>query len=212
MNGYYGNKMISLIEELSRLPGIGSKSAQRLAFHIISLPKDKVKHLADTIMDAREHISYCERCCTITDDKLCPICKDDTRTQEQIMVVEDSRDMAAYERTKEFKGLYKARILQQRGGLYHILHGAISPMMGVGPSDIKIKELLERIQKENIKEVIVATNPNIEGEATAMYISKLLKPLGIKTTRIAHGVPVGGDLEYVDEITLSRALQGRREM
>ena len=188
MNGYYGNKMISLIEELSRLPGIGSKSAQRLAFHIISLPKDKVKHLADTIMDAREHISYCERCCTITDDKLCPICKDDTRTQEQIMVVEDSRDMAAYERTKEFKGLY------------HILHGAISPMMGVGPSDI------------NIKEVIVATNPNIEGEATAMYISKLLKPLGIKTTRIAHGVPVGGDLEYVDEITLSRALQGRREM
>lgn len=200
MNGYYGNKMISLIKELSRLPGIGSKSAQRLAFHIISLPKDKVKHLADTIMDAREHISYCERCCTITDDKLCPICKDDTRTQEQIMVVEDSRDMAAYERTKEFKGLY------------HILHGAISPMMGVGPSDIKIKELLERIQKENIKEVIVATNPNIEGEATAMYISKLLKPLGIKTTRIAHGVPVGGDLEYVDEITLSRALQGRREM
>ena len=151
-------------------------------------------------MDAREHISYCERCCTITDDKLCPICKDDTRNQEQIMVVEDSRDMAAYERTKEFKGLY------------HILHGAISPMMGVGPSDIKIKELLERIQKENIKEVIVATNPNIEGEATAMYISKLLKPLGIKTTRIAHGVPVGGDLEYVDEITLSRALQGRREM
>ena len=200
MNGYYGNKMISLIEELSRLPGIGSKSAQRLAFHIISLPKDKVKHLADTIMDAREHISYCERCCTITDDKLCPICKDDTRNQEQTMVVEDSRDMAAYERTKEFKGLY------------HILHGAISPMMGVGPSDIKIKELLERIQKENIKEVIVATNPNIEGEATAMYISKLLKPLGIKTTRIAHGVPVGGDLEYVDEITLSRALQGRREM
>ena len=200
MNGYYGNKMISLIEELSRLPGIGSISAQRLAFHIINLPKDKVKHLADTIMDAREHISYCERCCTITDDKLCPICKDDTRTQEQIMVVEDSRDMAAYERTKEFKGLY------------HILHGAISPMMGVGPSDIKIKELLERIQKENIKEVIVATNPNIEGEATAMYISKLLTPLGIKTTRIAHGVPVGGDLEYVDEITLSRALQGRREM
>lgn len=200
MNGYYGNKMISLIEELSRLPGIGAKSAQRLAFHIISLPKDKVQHLASTIIDAREHISYCERCCTITDDKLCPICKDEARNQHQVMVVEDSRDMAAYERTKEFKGLY------------HILHGAISPMMGVGPSDIKIKELLERIQKEQIEEVIVATNPNIEGEATAMYISKLLKPLGIKTTRIAHGVPVGGDLEYVDEVTLSRALQGRREM
>lgn len=200
MNGYYGNKMISLIEELSRLPGIGAKSAQRLAFHIISLPKDKVQQLAHTIIDAREHISYCERCCTITDDKLCPICKDDARNQHQIMVVEDSRDMAAYERTKEFKGLY------------HILHGAISPMMGVGPSDIKIKELLERIQKEQIEEVIIATNPNIEGEATAMYVSKLLKPLGIKTTRIAHGVPVGGDLEYVDEVTLSRALQGRREI
>nr|WP_330373646.1 recombination mediator RecR [Niameybacter massiliensis] len=200
MNGYYGNKMISLIEELSRLPGIGAKSAQRLAFHIISLPKDKVQQLANTIIDAREHISYCERCCTITDDKLCPICKDDARNQHQIMVVEDSRDMAAYERTKEFKGLY------------HILHGAISPMMGVGPSDIKIKELLERIQKEQIEEVIIATNPNIEGEATAMYVSKLLKPLGIKTTRIAHGVPVGGDLEYVDEVTLSRALQGRREI
>lgn len=200
MNGYYGNKMISLIEELSRLPGIGAKSAQRLAFHIISLPKDKVQQLANTIIDAREHISYCERCCTITDDKLCPICKDDARNQHQIMVVEDSRDMAAYERTKEFKGLY------------HILHGAISPMMGVGPSDIKIKELLERIQNEQIEEVIIATNPNIEGEATAMYVSKLLKPLGIKTTRIAHGVPVGGDLEYVDEVTLSRALQGRREI
>ncbi len=200
MQGYYGNKMITLIEELSRLPGIGSKSAQRLAFHIINLPKDKVQQLANTIVDAREHISYCERCCTITDDKFCPICKDDMRNQHQVMVVEDSRDMAAYERTKEFKGLY------------HILHGAISPMMGVGPSDIKIKELLERIQKEEIEEVIVATNPNIEGEATAMYISKLLKPLGIKTTRIAHGVPVGGDLEYVDEVTLSRALQGRREM
>lgn len=200
MQGYYGNKMIALIEELSRLPGIGSKSAQRLAFHIISLPRDKVQHLAATIVDAREHISYCERCCTITDDKICPICKDEMRNQHQVMVVEDSRDMAAYERTREFKGLY------------HILHGAISPMMGVGPSDIKIKELLERIQKEQIEEVIVATNPNIEGEATAMYVSKLLKPLGIKTTRIAHGVPVGGDLEYVDEITLSRALQGRREM
>ncbi|MGL4737626.1 MAG: recombination mediator RecR [Cellulosilyticaceae bacterium] len=192
--------MVALIEELSRLPGIGSKSAQRLAFHIISMPKERVEQLARTIVDAKEHISYCTKCCTITDDALCPICKDETRIQSQIMVVEDSRDMAAYERTKEFKGLY------------HILHGAISPMMGVGPADLKIKELLTRIQEESIEEVIIATNPNIEGEATAMYISKLLKPLGIKTTRIAHGVPVGGDLEYVDEITLSRALQGRREI
>nr|WP_330389716.1 recombination mediator RecR [Cellulosilyticum sp. I15G10I2] len=200
MSGYYGDKMVALIEELSRLPGIGTKSAQRLAFHIISLPKEKVQRLADTLVDAKQNISYCNRCCTITDDKLCPICKDEKRANRQIMVVEDSRDMAAYEKTKEYKGLY------------HILHGAISPMMGVGPSDIKIKELLERIQKEEVEEIIIATNPNIEGEATAMYISKLLKPLGIKTTRIAHGVPVGGDLEYVDEITLSRALQGRREM
>ena len=201
MSGYYGDKMIALIEELSRLPGIGTKSAQRLAFHIINLPIEKVEKLAETLVSAKKSINYCEKCCTITDDKLCPICKDEVRAStHQIMVVEDPRDMAAYEKTKEYKGLY------------HILHGAISPMMGVGPSDIKIKELLERIQKEEVKEVIVATNPNIEGEATAMYISKLLKPLGVKTTRIAHGVPVGGDLEYVDEITLSRALEGRREM
>ena len=200
MSGFYGDKMIALIEELSRLPGIGSKSAQRLAFHIISLPIEKVEHLSKTLIEAKININYCDKCCTITDDKLCPICKDESRISSQIMVVEDSRDMAAYEKTKEFKGYY------------HILHGAISPMMGVGPSDIKIKELLTRIQDEPIEEVIVATNPNIEGEATAMYISKLLKPLGIKITRIAHGVPVGGDLEYVDEITLARALEGRREM
>ncbi len=200
MSGYYGDKMVALIEELSRLPGIGSKSAQRLAFHIISLPAEKVQKLADTLVNAKQNIKYCEKCSTITDSKLCPICRDEKRANRQIMVVEDSRDMAAYEKTKEYKGLY------------HILHGAISPLMGVGPSDIKIKELLERIQKEEVEEIILATNPNIEGEATAMYISKLLKPLGIKTTRIAHGVPVGGDLEYVDEVTLSRALQGRREM
>jgi len=200
VSGYYGNKMVALIEELSRLPGIGNKSAQRLAFHIITLPIEKVKKLADTLVDAKENISYCERCGTLTDGTLCPICKDEKRANRQIMVVEDSRDMAVYEKIKEYKGLY------------HVLHGAISPMMGVGPNDIKIKELLLRIQKEEVEEIIIATNPNIEGEATAMYISKLLKPLGIKTTRIAHGVPVGGDLEYVDEITLARALQGRREM
>ncbi|ONI44396.1 recombination protein RecR [Candidatus Epulonipiscioides gigas] len=192
--------MLTLIEELSRLPGIGQKSAGRLAFHIIAMSKERVKDLANAIVEAKENICYCEKCCTVTDDIFCPICKDGKREQNMIMVVEDSRDMAAYERIGEFKGLY------------HILHGAISPLMGVGPNDIKVKELLTRIQKENIDEIILATNPNIEGEATAMYISKLTKPLGVKTTRIAHGVPVGGDLEYVDEVTLSRALQGRLEL
>ena len=191
--------MVALIEELSRLPGIGAKSAQRLAFHIISMPKEKVERLAAAIVVAKDQIKYCKSCWTVTDNELCYICRDDSRNRKEIMVVEDSRDMAAYEKTKEFKGLY------------HILHGAISPMMGVGPSDIRIKELLERIQQEDVDEVILATNPNIEGEATAMYISKLLKPLGIRTTRIAHGVPVGGDLEYIDQMTLLRALQGRRD-
>ena len=191
--------MIALIDELSRLPGIGAKSAQRLAFHIISMPKENVDRLAKAIVVAKDEIKYCKSCWTVTDKDLCHICRDDSRNRKEIMVVEDSRDMAAYERTKEFRGVY------------HVLHGAISPMMGVGPSDIRIKELLERIQQGDIDEVILATNPNIEGEATAMYISKLLKPLDIRTTRIAHGVPVGGDLEYIDEMTLLRALQGRRD-
>ena len=196
---HYGNQMIALIEELSRLPGIGAKSAQRLAFHIISMPKENVERLAQAIVVAKAEIKYCKSCWTVTDKELCHICRDDSRDRKEIMVVEDSRDMAAYERTKEFKGVY------------HVLHGAISPMMGVGPSDIRIKELLGRIQQQDIDEVILATNPNIEGEATAMYISKLLKPLEIRTTRIAHGVPVGGDLEYIDEMTLLRAFQGRRD-
>ncbi len=191
--------MVALIDELSRLPGIGAKSAQRLAFHIISMPKEKVERLAQAIVTAKEQIKYCKSCWTVTDNDLCYICRDDSRNPKEIMVVEDSRDMAAYEKTKEFKGLY------------HILNGAISPMMGVGPSDIRIKELLGRIQQGDVDEVILATNPNIEGEATAMYISKLLKPLGIRTTRIAHGVPVGGDLEYIDQMTLLRALQGRTD-
>ena len=196
---HYGNQLIALIDELSRLPGIGAKSAQRLAFHIISMPKESVDRLAKAIVVAKDEIKYCKSCWTVTDKELCHICRDDSRNRKEIMVVEDSRDMAAYERTKEFRGLY------------HVLHGAISPMMGVGPSDIRIKELLERIQQGDVDEVILATNPNIEGEATAMYISKLLKPLDIRTTRIAHGVPVGGDLEYIDEMTLLRALQGRRD-
>jgi len=196
---YYGNLITQLIEELASLPGIGGKSAQRLAFHIINMPKDKVKTLSETILEAREKVKYCSVCCNLTEEDICAVCSNVKRDCSVIMVVEDPRDMAAYERTKEFHGMY------------HVLHGAISPMLGVGPQDIRMKELLARITEE-LQEVILATNPNAEGEATAMYISKLLKPLGVKVTRIANGVPVGGDLEYVDEITLSRALEGRREI
>jgi len=197
---YYGNPITKLIEELSQLPGIGGKSAQRLAFHIINMPEAKVEALSNAMVVAKKNIKYCTVCYTLTDSELCPICSNPKRDNTTIMVVEDPRDMAAYERTKEYKGLY------------HVLHGAISPMTGIGPDMIKIKELLIRMQKSDIKEIILATNPNIEGEATAMYISKILKPLGVKTTRIANGVPVGGDLEYIDEVTLSRALEGRREI
>ncbi|NMA84382.1 MAG: recombination protein RecR [Epulopiscium sp.] len=197
---YYGHPITKLIEELAMLPGVGRKTAQRLAFHILQMPEGQAKSLAGAIISAKENIRYCSKCYTLTDTDPCPICANEKRTKDTIMVVEDPRDMAAYEKTKHYKGLY------------HILHGAISPMIGIGPSDLKIKELLERVQNDPIEEVILATNPNIEGEATAMYIGKLLKPLGIKVTRIANGVPVGGDLEYVDEVTLSRALEGRREL
>ena len=197
---YYGNFITRLIEELASLPGIGSKSAQRLAFHIINMPEEKAVSLAEAIVKAKKNIRYCSVCCNISDNEICPVCSNDKRDKKVIMVVEDPRDMAAYEKTKEFKGVY------------HVLHGAISPMTGIGPNDIRIKELLERLEKEEIAEVIIATNPNVEGEATAMYISRLIKPLGIKVSRIANGVPVGGDLEYVDEVTLSRALEGRRLM
>ncbi|WP_341875964.1 recombination mediator RecR [Defluviitalea saccharophila] len=198
--GHYGDPMVKLIEALSSLPGIGAKTAQRLAFHIIHMPDENVENLSNAIIQAKKNIKYCSVCYTLTDKEKCDICSNPARDEKTIMVVEDPRDMAAYERTKEYKGLY------------HVLHGTISPMLGIGPKDIKIQELLERIQKTEVSEVILATNPNIEGEATAMYISKLLKPLGIKVTRIANGVPVGGDLEYVDEVTLSRALEGRREL
>lgn len=197
---YYGDPITRLIEELSSLPGIGGKSAQRLAFHIINMPMERVNRLSDAIISAKNNVKYCSVCCNLTDNDPCLICTNEKRNSNLIMVVEDPRDMAAYEKTKEFDGVY------------HVLHGAISPMTGVGPHDIKIRELLDRIQANEIEEVILATNPNIEGEATAMYISKLIKPLSIKVTRIANGVPVGGDLEYVDEVTLSRALEGRREM
>ncbi len=196
---YYGNPITRLIEQLSSLPGIGGKSAQRLAFHIIHMPEEKVDALAEAILAAKKQVRYCSVCCNLTDEDPCPVCANPKRDQRTIMVVEDPRDMAAYERTKEYHGTY------------HVLHGAISPMTGVGPQDIHIPELLRRIDG-SVDEVILATNPNVEGEATAMYLSRLLKPLGVKVTRIANGVPVGGDLEYVDEITLSRALEGRREM
>lgn len=195
---YYGNYVSKLIEELSKLPGIGGKSAQRLAFYIINMPEDNVKALTNSILNAKENIKYCSICCNLTDTDPCNVCSNEKRDKTTIMVVEDPRDMAAYEKTKEYKGLY------------HILNGAISPMSGVTPQDIKIKELVERLKDDSIKEVILATNPNIEGEATALYISRLLKPIRIKVSRIAHGVPVGGDLEYVDEVTLSRALEGRQ--
>ncbi|MCL2372899.1 MAG: recombination mediator RecR [Defluviitaleaceae bacterium] len=200
MQHIYGGPMGRLIEEFSRLPGIGGKSAQRLAFHIIHLPAEKAEGLADAILQAKRNVRYCSVCCNLTDQDACQICSSSKRDASTIMVVEDPRDLAAYERTGEFHGVY------------HVLHGAISPMHGVGPNDLTIAQLLKRLQAEEAKEIIVATNPNVEGEATALYIGKILKPMGLKVTRIAHGVPVGGDLEFVDQVTLSRALEGRREL
>ena len=197
----YSGHMNKLIEELAGLPGIGSKSAQRLAFHLMNMPADKVRHLTDTVWEARQNVCYCKECFTLTDNELCPICANAERDHSTIMVVENSRDLAAYEKTGKYKGIY------------HVLHGAISPMLGVGPHDIKLKELMERLSREpEVKEVIIATNSSLEGETTAMYIGKLIKPTGIRVTRIASGVPVGGDLEYIDEVTLLRALEGRTEL
>lgn len=197
---FYAAPVAKLIEEFEKLPGIGHKTAQRLAFHILNLTQDKAECLANAIRDAKLKTRYCSVCSNLTDVDPCGICSNPVREPSIICVVENPRDVVAMERTREFRGLY------------HVLHGAISPMEGIGPEDIKIKELLARIREGNIKEVILATNPNIEGEATAMYISKLLKPLGIKATRIAHGIPIGSDLEYADEVTLAKALQGRREL
>lgn len=196
----YATPVARLVEEFEKLPGIGHKTAQRLAFHVISMNEEKVDALADTIKAAKHDTRYCSVCSNLTDTDPCSICASQGRDHSIICVVQDPRDVAAMERTREFKGLY------------HVLHGAISPMEGIGPEDIKIRELLLRVRDNDISEVILATNPNIEGEATAMYISKLLKPAGIKTTRIAHGIPVGGDLEYADEVTLAKALEGRREL
>ena len=194
-SGYIGK----LIEELEKLPGIGAKSAQRTAFHIINLPPERVKRLADTMMEAKSNVRYCKDCQTLTDKEICPVCSNPSRDKTTIMVVENSRDLAAYEKTGKYNGVY------------HVLHGAISPMIGIGPADIRLKELITRLEGD-IKEVIIATNSSLEGETTAMYISKLIKPTGIKVTRIASGVPVGGDLEYIDEVTLLRALEGRIEL
>ena len=196
---FFSGHISKLIEQLSRLPGIGPKTAQRLAFHIISMPKEQVSQLAEAIQGAKENVQYCKNCCTLTDKELCPICSNPNRNPKVIMVVETPRDLAAYEKTKKYDGVY------------HVLHGAISPMRGIGPDDIRLKELMQRLQGD-VDEVIIATNSSLEGETTAMYISKLIKPTGIKVSRIASGVPVGGDLEYIDEVTLLRALEGRVEL
>ena len=197
---YYSKSINQLIEEFSRLPGIGAKTAQRLAFHVIHMPKEQVEQFADVMVSARNNVRYCKSCYTLTDQDYCPICRSEKRNRSVIMVVESTRDLAAYEKTGKYDGVY------------HVLHGAISPLLGIGPADIRIRELLVRLQKEDVKEVIIATNSSVEGEATAMYLSKLIKPSGIKVTRIASGVPVGGDLEYIDEVTLTRALDGRVEL
>ncbi|MGN0426861.1 MAG: recombination mediator RecR [Agathobacter sp.] len=196
---YYSNEISKLIEEFSALPGIGAKSAQRLAFHVINMPEEQVEALSSAIINAKKNVKYCKCCYTLTDQELCPICRDEGRDHKTIMVVENTRDLVAYEKTQKYNGVY------------HVLHGAISPMLGIGPNDIKLKELMRRLEAD-VDEVIIATNSSLEGETTAMYISKLIKPTGIKVTRIASGVPVGGDLEYIDEVTLLRALEGRIEI
>ena len=196
----YAGPVQQLIDELGRLPGIGPKSAQRIAFYLLKLPREDAERLARSIQEVKERISFCRRCFNVSEGELCEICADDRRDPAVVCVVEEPRDIVAVEKTQEFRGLY------------HVLQGAISPIEGVGPEQLRIKELLSRLDAEGIKEIILCTNPNIEGEATAMYLARLLKPLGVRVTRIASGLPVGGDLEYADELTLGRALEGRREV
>ena len=196
----YPKPLAKLINELSKLPGIGSKSAQRLAFHILALEDREAAQLAEAITTAKREMKYCSVCGNLTDEDPCAICSDSSRREDIICVVESPRDVMAMERIKEYNGLY------------HVLHGVISPMEGIGPEDINLKSLIQRLQANDVKELIIATNPNMEGEATAMYIARLIKPAGIKVTRIAHGIPVGGDLEYADEVTLLKSLEGRREL
>ena len=197
---YYSPSIERLIENFERLPSIGHKTATRLAFYMLNQNEEGINEFINSIVEAKKNLRYCSQCFNITDTDPCPICSSQKRDKQTICVVEDVKDIAAMEKTHEFKGVY------------HVLHGSISPMNGIGPEDIKIKELLERLEDIDIKEIIIATNPRVEGEATAIYISKLIKPLGIKVTRIAHGIPVGGDLEYTDEVTLRNALEGRREL
>ena len=197
---YYSTQVTNLIEELRRLPGIGTKSAQRLAFHIINMPEEHVEHFAEVLVNARKNIRYCKYCCTLTDSEVCPICASDKRDHSTIMVVEHTKDLAAYEKTGQYNGVY------------HVLQGTLVPSLGKGPEDIRFKELESRLDQFPVKELILATNSSLDGEATAMYITKKVKPRGIKITRIASGVPIGGELEYIDEVTLSRALDGRIEL
>lgn len=197
---HYALPIANLIDQFSKLPGIGRKSAQRLAFHVLEMDQEEAEKLSAAILEAKEKIGFCEICGNLTDKPVCNICSLTIRDKTIICVVEGPRDIIAMEKSREFKGLY------------HVLHGTISPMENIGPQDIKIKELLNRLGDDTVKEVVIATNPTVEGEATALYISRLIKPLGVKVTRIAHGIPVGGDLEYFDEITLARAMEGRREM
>lgn len=196
----YSPSIEKLIESFEKLPSIGHKTAARLAFYMLDLGEQETNEFITSIINAKKNLKYCSKCYNISDTDPCPICSSPKRDSSIICVVEDVRDIVAMERTHEYKGVY------------HVLHGSISPMNGIGPEDIKLKELLARLSDNTVKELILATNPRVEGEATAMYISKLVKPMGIKVTRIAHGIPVGGDLEYTDEVTLSKALEGRREM
>ena len=200
MARYSVNALSRLVEQFERMPGIGHKSAQRLAFYVLNLKKEEAEGFANAILTAHEKIKKCSRCCNLAEDELCSLCKDSSRDESVICVVEDPRDVMAFERTHEYEGTY------------HVLHGVISPMNGIGPEDITVKELLARTGDDRVQEVIMATNPTVEGEATAMYISRLLKPMGIKVSRLAYGVPVGADLEYADEVTLTRALEGRRTL
>ncbi|MFD0621179.1 MULTISPECIES: recombination mediator RecR [Paenibacillus] len=197
---YYPEPIAKLIDAFTHLPGIGPKTAARLAFHVLRMKEDDVIDFAKALVNVKRNLHYCSVCCNITDVDPCRICQDKSRDNSAICVVQESRDLVAMERTKEFQGYY------------HVLHGAISPMEGIGPDEIRVAELLRRLSDERVQELILATNPNIEGEATAMYLSRLVKPFGIRVTRIAHGLPVGGDLEYADEVTLSKALEGRREI
>ena len=197
---YFPAPLEALVEQFARLPGIGGKTAQRLAFHVLDLPKEDAERFADAIREAKAKTFTCKRCQNLTDSEICPICSDKTRNQKVICVVAEPRDVIEFERTKEYKGLY------------HVLHGVLSPLDGIGPEKLRIRELLLRLQQESVSEIIIATNSDVEGEATATYLAQLLKPVGITVSRIAHGLPMGGDLEYADEITLSKALENRRTM